>query len=96
VRLSIPGRTRSARIFLAQAEDNDDAEDEDSSNDESPPAPPNIPRHRNQGAAQERNPPSEAELHMEDWEVGDGRAGSAGERMFHPTSPFASSLISLC
>lgn len=101
-RLSMLGRRRSARISLAQteqnAEDEGDAEGEQS--DEAPLAarrvvtlrvPPQQRVGRRQTAMpvlQTRTPPSEADLRMEEWEMEGGRLEVDGERTSVLFGPF--------
>jgi hypothetical protein len=82
------GRRRSTRISIAHDDDDTDAGDEGMAD----PAPRLRSRRsalrKRPAAARRIDPPTEADLHMESWEMTDRRLNAADERMFSP-SPLA-------
>lgn len=102
---SMLGRRRSSRLFLANTEHEGDAEDEESGNEApAPDSRPSRrlvtmkvtrpvqqaqPPSQKRAAVKETTAPPEADLHMEDWEMADGRVNSTtSDNGSFPPPPF--------
>ena len=96
LQMSMLDRRRSARIH-AQTEDYEDAEDEESSVDDEPlPPEPRLPQRlvtlKIPSRLRVANLPTEAHLHLENWEMDCGRINAAGERVSLPLTAVSTPL----